>query len=269
MTDKIWSFSRFQIFKTCPKAFWFNMHSNGRSRNLISLNSIVGTIVHKSIAHLITMWAKGNYVSDKEVKQCGLTLMKRLWENRNHIIIEYINEMPPDENINTKIQNSINIQLERFFLYIWPTFSNDSYVTHEKLFELNISGYKVLVRPDLVTKDLTGNIVITDWKTGISHDDFLESSQVYGYGLWATNYYGIDPERIILKVINLRTGRKIGGKFSLEKREETLERIKSQIKELDSISQGEIPEAKPEFNKCKECSHLKFCVDGKRILNKI
>lgn len=268
MADKTWSFSRFRAFESCPKALWLDEHSKGEPRNLVPLHSLLGTSVHQSISFLIDMWTKGNSVSDKEVKQVGINLIRKVWKNRNDIITEYVNGTETDDTFGPKIERSFNILLENFFLYIWSTFANDQYVTHERLFELNTEGYRLLVKPDLVTKDHAGNLVITDWKTSTTHDDSVESFQVSTYGLWATHYYGIDPESVILQVVNLRTGRRIRGKFSKEKEKETLETIKSQIKELNGIYQEEILQPKPEFNKCKKCLHLKYCEDGNRIVMK-
>lgn len=268
MADITWSFSKFRAFEDCPKALWLDEHSMGESRNLVPLHSLLGTSVHRSISFLIDMWTKDHSVSIREVKQVGISLIGKVWKNKNNIIIEYVNGTETDDSVGPKIEKALNTLIEKFFLYIWPTFSNDSYVTHERLFELDIEGYRLLVKPDLITKDLSGNLIITDWKTSATHDDSIESFQVSIYGLWATHYYDIPPERIILQVVNLRTGRRIKGKFSLEKEKETLDTIKSQINKLNAIYQEENPQPKPEFNKCKKCLHLKSCDDGNRILFK-
>ena len=266
MTKKTWSFSRYRAFEDCPKALWLDEHSNGQIGNLVPLHSLLGTAVHHSISFLIDMWTKDVTVSNREVKQVGINLIRKVWKNRNDIITEYVNGIESDDSLGSKIERMFNTLLDKFFLYIWPTFANDSYVTHEKLFELNLDSYRLLVKPDLVTKDLAGNLVITDWKSSTTHDDSVESFQVSTYGLWATHFYSVEPSRITLQVVNLRTGRSIRGNFSEEKMKETLKTIKDQIKELSKIYQEEILPAKPEVNKCKRCLHLKVCEDGNKKL---
>lgn len=268
MADKTWSFSRYRAFEDCPKALWLDEHSIGQIRNLVSLYSLLGTSVHKSISFLIDVWTKDTTVSIREVKQVGINFIRNVWKNRNDIIIEYVNGIETDDSLGPRIERTFNTLLDKFFLYIWPTFSNDTYITHEKLFELNIEDYRLLVKPDLVTQDHAGNLVITDWKSSTTHDDSVESFQVSTYGLWATNFYSIDPNRIILQVVNLRTGRSIRGNFSEEKLKETLGAIKAQINEMSKIYQEAILPAKPDINKCKRCLHLKFCEDGNKILLK-
>lgn len=221
--------------------------------------------MHESISYLIDKWINNDPVSEREVMQVGTKLIKQVWKNRNDKIIEYVNRTETDDTIELKLERSFNIFLEKFFLYIWPTFANDRYVTHEKLSELNIDGYRLFIKPDLVTKDPFGNLVITDWKTSSAYDDLIESFQVLTYALWATRYYETDPQRVVLEVVNLRTGRRIRSKFSQEQEKETWETIKFQYMELESIYLEEIPQPKPEPNKCKGCLHLKHCEGGKRI----
>ncbi|MCL5439415.1 MAG: PD-(D/E)XK nuclease family protein [Candidatus Thermoplasmatota archaeon] len=268
MVNKTWSFSKFRLFEECPKAWWLNEHSKGESRNLVPLHSLIGISVHESISYLIDMWINNDPVSEREVMQVGTTLIKQVWRNRNDKIIEYVNRTETDDTIELKIERSFNKLLEKFFLYIWPTFENDRYVTHEKLFELHIEGYKLFIKPDLVTKDPSGNLVITDWKTSSAYDDSIQSFQVLTYALWATRYYETDPQRVVLQVVNLRTGRSIRSKFSQEQEKETLETIKFQCMKLDSIYQEQIPQPKPESKKCKGCLHLNYCEEGKRVAMK-
>lgn len=266
MLGKSWSFSKYLAFENCPKALWFEERSKPHTRNLIPLYSLIGTSVHKAISFFVGNWSKNVVVSPKEVKKTDIAFIRDVWKNRNQTITEFFNGTEMNESLGSKFESSFSTLIDNFFLYIWPTFVNEEYVTHERLFTLSLKDYKILVKPDLVTRDEAGNLLITDWKTSTTHDDSIESFQVSTYGLWATYHYNLDPERVILQVINLRTGRKIRDKFSHEKEGGTLNMIKSQIEELNHFSQEEIPLAKPEPNKCKRCLHLKICEDGNRII---
>lgn len=265
MLRKSWSFSKYLAFENCPKILWFEENSKSHTRNLIPLYSLIGTSVHEAISFFVDSWSKSNIVSPKEVKKTGVDFIKYVWKNRNQTIIEFFNGTEVDESFVVRFESSVSTLIDNFFLYIWPTFVNEEYVTHERLFTFSLKDYKILVKPDLVTKDVSGNIVITDWKTSTTHDDFAESFQVSTYGLWATRHYNIEPERVVLQDINLRTGRKIRDKYSNTKEGETLNMIKSPIEKLNTISQEEIPPAKPEQNKCKRCIYLKICEDGIRV----
>lgn len=266
MVGKIWSFSRYMAFENCPRVLWFEENSKSQTRNLIPLYSLIGTSVHKAISFFIDRCSQYVVVSNKDVKKTGIDFIRYVWKNRNQTITEFFNGTETDDSLGSKFESSFCTLIDNFFLYIWPTFVNEKYVTHERLFTLNHKDFKILVKPDLVTKDVAGNLVITDWKTSTTHDDSVESFQVSTYGFWATHYYNLDPERIILQVVNLRTGRKIRDKFSQEKEKETMDVIKSQIGELNNIYQEKVPHAKPELIKCKRCPHLKFCDDGNRMI---
>ena len=264
MINKTWSFSRYKTFEDCPRALWLDEHSNGKTRNLVPLHSLLGTSVHKAISFWLDNWSKDLTVSNREVKQVGINFIRKIWKNRNEIITEYVNGTESDDSLGPKIERTLNKLIDNFFLYIWPIFANYNYLTHENLYVLNIKDYKILVKPDLITKDRAGNLIITDWKSSTTHDDSVEAFQVSAYGLWASNFYEIEPDRIILQVVNLRTGRSIRGNFSQEEMEETSKKIEFQIKELNKIFQKEILAAKPEVNKCKRCPHLQICDEGKR-----
>lgn len=268
MLGKTWSFSRYMAFENCPRILWFEENSKSHNSILIPLYSIVGTSVHKAISYYVDSWSKSVLVSEKEVKKMGICYIKDVWKNRNRTISEFFNGAETDDSLGSNFENLFNKLIDNFFLYIWPTFVNEKYVTHEKLFTFSHKDYKILVKPDLVTSDVAGNLIITDWKTSTTHDDSIESFQVLTYGLWAAHYYNLEPERIILQVINLRTGRKIRDKFSQEKEAETLSVIKSQFEELNNFSNEKIPQAKPEFNKCKRCIYLNICEDGNRMTTK-
>ena len=265
MLCKSWSFSKYLAFENCPKALWFEENSKSHISNLIPLYSLIGTSVHEAISFFVGSWSKNIMVSPKEVKKTGIDFIRGIWKNRNQTITEFFNGTEMDESFVVRFESSVITLIDNFFLYIWPTFVSDEYVTHETLFKFNLKDWKILVKPDLVTKDVIGNIVITDWKTSTAHDDSVESFQVSTYGLWATHHYNMDPERVILQVINLRTGRRIRDKYSNEKERETINMIKSQIEKLNNIFQEESPSAKPELNKCKGCTHLKMCEDGNRV----
>ena len=266
MIENRWSFSRYRAFVNCPKALWLEEHSNRQRSNLVSLNSLIGTSVHLSISYLIDNWSKGIAISNNAIKQVGIGYIRFIWENKKKNIIEYVNGTEIDDSLGLKFEKSLSSILDKFFNYIWPTFINEIYLTHENLFELNIKNYKILVKPDLVTKDALGNLVITDWKSSVSNNNLVDSFQILTYGLWACNFYSVDPSQVTLQVINLRTGRTVKGKFSKEQMNETFKTIEIQIKDLNKISQEQILPAKPEFNKCMRCIHLKFCNDGKKKL---
>ena len=266
MVDKNWSFSKYMTFENCPKILWFEENSNSRSKFVIPLYSLIGTSVHKAISFFVLSWSKNVIVSDREVKRIGIEFIRDVWKNRNKTIIEFFNGTVKDNSLCSKFENSFTTFIDNFFLYIWPTFANEKYVTHEKLFTLRYEDFNILVKPDLITRDMAGNLVITDWKTSVTHDNSTESFQVSSYGFWASHFYNIEPERIILQIINLRTGKRIRDKFSKEKIEETISVINSQIDELKNFSHEEIPQAKPEIKKCKMCVYLRICEDGKGLL---
>lgn len=266
MVSKTWSFSRYVAFKNCPKSLWLGENSKFQTRNLIPLYSLIGTSVHKAISFWIDKWSRGVEVTNKEAKKVGIVYIREVWKDRDQVITEFFNGTQTDDPLGSKIESSYNTLIDNFFLYIWPTFVNEKYVTHEKLFELPHKDYRILLKPDLITKNSSGSFTITDWKSSMTHNDSLESFQVLTYGFWATRFYKMKPDQIKLQVVNLRTGRIMKDNFSEAKLKETVDKIEVQMEELNKIYQNKLLEAKPEINKCQRCNHLQSCDEGQRKL---
>jgi len=147
---------------------------------------------------------------------------------------------------------------------LWPHFSGQTYVMHERLDSFDLEGIRIRVQVDLATRSKGGEFVISDWKTGMELDPELTDLQMGIYALWASAGMGERLDEVITQVVNLRTGQlarrspdtdllaRVGSQLGIEARETAPPLRKDLLKPL------------PALEKCLACRFLRKCPAGGR-----
>ncbi len=80
----------------------------------------------------------------------------------------------------------------------------DGIVSVEELESVDVEGTKVWVKLDVCVRGRSGEYVIIDWKTGMSHRPQEIALQLGIYGLFGSRRWGVPAERIAGFDVNLR-----------------------------------------------------------------
>ena len=263
-----WSYTRSSLLRKCPRAFYYDQtrEADDAVRKAFSLHALVGLSVHTAIASEISSWASGDQVYPEKAEACATRNLEEVWTHRDGMIVEVVNGMELPDGTYERMLRATRTLLRTFFRMIWPNFSNQSYVTHERLDSFDLDGVIVLVQVDLATRNGAGDFIISDWKTGLTLDPYLEELQMGTYALWAHVGLGENINRILTQVVNLRSGQ------ILRRRPDRglLGRIRSQIetdvrKTSPPLTVTGFP-PEPAFEKCCGCRFLRICEDGQLVV---
>lgn len=263
-----WSYSRSQLYKSCPRALFYLKESTSSSISTeqisphsINLSALVGIAVHRSLAKQLDSW------SEKQLMDIGQALhdteywIHSMWDRAEERIIEFRNGKVD----HTKLSSIVHTSRERihtFFAVIWPQFTHHSYLSHEQLDHIALGSINIWVKVDLCTKDSNTRIIITDWKTGRSPILESDSLQLNAYTLWAKDYFQTSLDNIYSQLVFLRTGEFIGRTPSEEMLEITKNIIISDCANWESDNINDY-QPLPEPNKCCSCRFHSICSDGK------
>ncbi len=262
-----WSYSRSALFRSCPRAFFFDRVGpvdQGVGRRALPLRALLGRAVHQAIAAEITVWASAGRVSLVRAQENALRRLDEAWSQRENRVIEVINgtQLPP--TLYERLAKSARSRLRTFFRMLWPHFSKQTYVMHERLDSFDLGSIRVLVQADLVTRTERGEFVISDWKTGTTLEPEMEEIQMGIYALWANVGVGEDPDKILTQIVNLRTGqmaRRVADP-------DLLLRVRTLINTEARLAVPPLRKArfkpKPTLEKCMACLFLRICPDGER-----
>lgn len=267
-----WSFTKSLLYDSCPRAFFlsrgYTVHKGKKksrpTNRAINIGALIGVAVHRSIAMEIKRWVDGKSVDIKEAKIGAEEWLNDMWDNSKAMIIEASNGQKLNTNINILV-NSANKHIQTFFMFVWPRFSSHSYVLHEKSQNFKIDEYTVWVKVDLCTRDSNGNIIITDWKTGVTHFWDIDKPQLSIYAIWAMEQYKVPIEKIIIQIANIKTGEVNSKRPSNIGLKEIKELILKECKMWESQDISNFP-AKQNFKKCISCRYLKSCDIGQETL---
>lgn len=263
----IWSFSKHELYLSCPLALKYESKIIERDGELVPFNSLVGISFHKAISSHIVKWSVGEHSEEDDAEKIALEYLRYLWQNKNSKIIEILNGFNVSHDDQRRIEYSTTDLIKHFFDYIWPRFYSHKYLTHEHLYYFPLSNFEVVVKPDLVTLGSKGSVVVTDWKTSGYRESDLSSFQTDIYGLWAYNFFTGDPSRIVTQIINVRTGNVKIEVQTPEKLQQTRNEILRSMEKIKSTIGEDSTAAFPEIDKCKSCRFLNNCEYGKRLMS--
>ena len=267
----VWSYSRSVLLRSCPRAFYFEQaepENASRIPRSQPLRSIVGSAVHEAIALEIGAWASGRPVSLQRAEKNAAEKIEEAWFRKEDRITEAMNGMQVSDGLYERLDRAARSRLRTFFRMLWPHFSGQTYVMHERLDSFDLEGIRIRVQVDLATRSKGGEFVISDWKTGMELDPELTDLQMGIYALWASAGMGERLDEVITQVVNLRTGQlarrspdtdllaRVGSQLGIEAQETAPPLRKDFFKPL------------PALEKCLACRFLRRCPEGGREVSR-
>jgi CRISPR/Cas system-associated exonuclease Cas4 (RecB family) len=222
--------------------------------------SLIGKLVHQVIQEQIQTWVEDGNPTLQGAQARATTLLSAY----------YTDHGPPDhgesESSQHSVRQTIKSHLKQFFTSFWPQLNTHHYISHEETHDFSVAGETVIVRPDFVTRDPSGEFVVTDWKTNPPAIVDPDVFQLHVYGLWAYEEYEPDLDRIQLQFASTSTGG-----FTREQiTHSQLDTLRSQIhRECSTWNQASSRsdfEPDPAPDKCRRCSYLDVCDPGREII---
>lgn len=260
-----WSFSKSNLYKKCPRAYYYSIENLGFNKDKISIIAVVGLAVHFGIKKIIDKWSSNETIRISEIHKEVKSHIRYLVENKSHYIIEKYNGFELEENTIPKFNSIVTQQINRFYRLIQPNIKRQQYITHEKLDFFDIDNIRIWVKLDLFTK-LTDKYYITDWKTDRRDYYYPYIRQLYVYAMWARNKYRIPYRHLVLQVINLSKG----SYHQIPHNINSINNIKKSI--VEKVNNWKSLECKnnfrpnPTFDNCKRCLYFKKCSEGKKLI---
>jgi len=246
------SASKFGNYDKCPKQFKFQylwkVPSAGTSIALYK-----GNVFHGIVEKAGFEQKKGRMMSKKELEK----LFSDRWDYR-----EFLDHSKKDER---EGRTNVKYMLGEYEKWAKSRPKN-KVIDTERKFKIKIGGVEVNGKIDRVEQTPTGDIIVYDYKTGMSQDTIAAKRdiQLNVYCLACLKLYKKLPKYAILfyplipdnhpskkrfRVYNVTTKDVKAGK-------EKLEELVKQIKSLDFT-------AKPDARKCKWCDYRNICVEAK------
>jgi hypothetical protein len=268
-----WSFTQSSLYAACPRAFCISRNLNSLksssdeispSRDALSLPSLVGIAVHRSIADQIEKWYSGQRMDLREAQSQVKAWLTHVWENASRLIIEAVNGQQLDHDLLPKLIHTAKSRVHTFFFAVWPQFTNHTYILHETLRMFMFHGHRIWVKVDLCTREPHGEIAITDWKTGQSAILSNNLLQMSVYAFWAANEFSESPTAINVQLANLKTGELVTHKMSSGQLNESIERVLEDCDKWTSKNMFDYV-AKPDVHKCFSCRYLDMCAEGMEV----
>lgn len=274
-----WSYSTSRLFDSCPRAFFFHQQeqstdtrSDVDSDSTLPINhvgspgALVGTAVHRSISQQINRWRAGDSPSMVEAQSAASDLICEFCNT--HTFPADHRDTAYDDDAEPRLQDSLsraaNAHLQTFFQVVWPQFSSHQYIMHEVVDSFTVRDHTVWVRPDLCTRNTSGDLVVTDWKTA-PVDQFEQSMQLLAYALWAHRKYEPDLNRIRAQRVHTGTGEFDRETVTQQRLDDLIEQIATDCEEWNSRSDRSQYPPDPETSKCLKCRYLDRCEPGQSV----
>jgi CRISPR/Cas system-associated exonuclease Cas4 (RecB family) len=270
-----WSASAAGIFEECPRRFFYRYQrsesTGGDSEYTPPHRAYLGTVVHDAIENQVTRWAQGEKVHFQTATGYAKDKLERYVEANTETIADRIGddgegEFDRDSFTRWLIRKAHN-HIETFFSVIWPQFDGHLYITHETRQTFDVAGETVTVKPDLCTRNSEGDFVVTDWKTGEYERFSNPTIQMQAYALYAYNSYEPELNRVQVRLVHTGSGQFDPMTPTKEDIKQVRERIKNDRDFWTGHGDIESYETDPEPQKCKYCSYLCRCTDGKEIVD--
>lgn len=215
--------------------------------------------VHEAISTQITRWGHDKQINCSEAYERAIDCIKSSPSQRSGL-------RDWDETDESLIGTAID-HIDRFLRYILPQFRSCRYICHEKLDSFSVGDTNVWVRPDLCYRDGDGQFVITDWKTRRREAFESPTLQLQTYALWAREKFEPDIDQVRLQLAFTSTGDILPQLVSEADLEATRERINSDTEAWQNLTQQSSFPTDPAVEKCRSCSYLYYCPEGKRMVD--
>ena len=291
-----WSKSRNEIFKTCPRQYYFNYYgywggweksAPKRTRQLYILKNLknrymwAGETVHQCIKHTLTNLQRGiSILPVDDIISMTINKMrddfrsskeKRYLANpKTCALFEHEYELDLSDDKWKQIADDVEHCLRNF--YNSEIFSMLKGISPERWLEVeDFSSFYLYKRKIWAVIDCSyrteDGVTIIDWKTGRSTSSDL-SLQLSCYAMYGMEKWGIKPQKIKLVQYNLLSNQ--SAEFSVKEGEiaDTKAYIKGSIADMESLLvdvENNVPKEEKFFKKIEDekirarCNFRKVC----------
>jgi len=246
------SASKFGNYDKCPKQFKFQylwkVPSGGTSIPMYK-----GNVFHGIVEKAGFEQKKGKLMSKQELEK----LFSDRWDYR-----EFLDHSKKDER---EGRTNVKYMLGEYEKWAKSRPKN-KVIDAERKFKIKIGGVEVNGKIDRVEQTPTGDIIVYDYKTGMSQDTIAAKRdiQLNVYCLACLKLYKKLPKHAILfypLIPDNHPSKKRYRTYDVTTKDvkagkEKLEELVKQIKSLDFT-------AKPDARKCKWCDYRNICVEAK------
>jgi len=237
------SASRLQCYNDCPLKFKFQYVLDVPTvpRTYFDL----GSAVHSVIEHLTKLEIQGQ----KSTKQLALKLLDKYWCQN-----AYANRKQEDED-RSKAEQMLDNYLA------WSSSKPNRSIASEKAFEIQLNGFKVKGKIDLVETTPAGDYCVLDFKTGYAKENrntIKENIQINIYALAIKKLYGRLPK--LASLYYLKDDKHVVYAIQPELVQAVEDRLKQQV---DVVVKEEFSPT-PSYQICKYCEYTSIC-DEKQI----
>lgn len=266
-----WSVSKQSQWETCPKQYWYAtirsfdfrygsvQHAELRHlKGLATRPMLLGRIVHEAIDKQLKLHRLTRELDKAEARRFVQRSVDAIRDDPEGHLVEAVNGLEVGSLSDLEAE-ALDL-LDTFFEMAWPRVSDRTYLEHEEFEEMEIAGHRIRLKPDLVTRDRDGTVVITDWKTGTSTPDAEGSLQLGTYVLWATRRYGVEADLTRGEIVDLRSGTVDRAAWSPTDLEALRDRVAEQARR---IFEAEAFPADPGERKCRSCPFATICEEGR------
>lgn len=291
-----WSKTRDEVFRTCPRQYWFFYYGywNGwledspeRIRKIYILRNLknrhvwAGEKVHQCIQRSLNNIRRGIRVLPvDEIISITLDQMrvefrqsraKTYWKNpRVSALFEHEYGVEVSDEQWREVAQNVEICLRNFYgsdIYDGlKSHPKGDWLEVEEFSSFYLDGIKIHLSVDCAIKE--GDYVfIYDWKTGRAIPEDLPI-QLSCYGLYAIEKWNISAESLRVIEFNLLFNKKLWFSVSREEVEETKSYIRGSIKDMQSLLrdvENNIPLEEECFSQvederiCQKCNFLMVC----------
>jgi CRISPR/Cas system-associated exonuclease Cas4 (RecB family) len=268
-----WSFTKHRLWKECKLAYYyqyigralqnptsFNVYELKRLKDLDSRFVLQGKLIHEIIEEQIEQHHQKRKMNEGVAKVQYVERVEQYRNNAQNSLVEYFNGEPVNHTFFDRIRENGLDQISMFFGVVWLQLENLDYLRHEKFDRFKAGNAEAIVKIDYVSKVKDGEIVISDWKTGIDDEKYENDLQIAGYVLWATNYYRVKPESVRSELVYLTTGQTRSYRFSEKELKEVEQLIISDFEEMNNSYDIQHFEPNPSPRQCLGCNYASMCV---------
>jgi CRISPR/Cas system-associated exonuclease Cas4 (RecB family) len=291
-----WSMSRHRVFSECPRQYYYRHYgswggwdeaADPRTRQIYVLKqlgnrfTLAGQVVHEVVADVLNKHRYGYEVSLETAQADALERLREAFKQSRAFAYrdsprdakglfehEYAEPIPDSEW--RRMKDRVMKCLEHFYASqireIILQVGIENWLPIDAMDSFEFEGVTVYVAPDFAIKNMQGNALLIDWKTGRTegHDDRM---QIVCYGLFARAKWGIDPARAVGELHYLLTRQNAIVTLDEMSLDEGMELMRASIHGMRSLlsdpeqNMGD-EDAFPRIDDpmvCERCNYRKIC----------
>ena len=288
--------SRHRVFSECPRQYYYRHYgswggwdeaADPRTRQIYVLKqlgnrfTLAGQVVHEVVADVLNKHRYGYEVSLETAQADALERLREAFKQSRAFAYrdsprdakglfehEYAEPIPDSEW--RRMKDRVMKCLEHFYASqireIILQVGIENWLPIDAMDSFEFEGVTVYVAPDFAIKNMQGNALLIDWKTGRTegHDDRM---QIVCYGLFARAKWGIDPARAVGELHYLLTRQNAIVTLDEMSLDEGMELMRASIHGMRSLlsdpeqNMGD-EDAFPRIDDpmvCERCNYRKIC----------